>query len=416
MTGDLLADLSHQAMTPSIPRRPATEAASLHGRCSRVHVRIHVLSASRHGEAFHSGFCTFDDFGSLVPPRIAGRRDVPQGHTVPPLAPLQRQRRHRLGVRGCPFHVATSGGLVIERQVKIPLTLILPETVRWGCPRARSDTTVIKIGDFARLSHVSVATLRHYDEIGLLTPSVVDRVTGYRYYAVAQLPRLNRIVALKDLGFSLDQIQRVLQDCLTLDQLRGMLMLKQAEVEQHVAVEQARLDRIVAQLRRIEQEDRMPEYDVALKNVPSTLVAARRVTIPRNDEVPEYLGPAFAEASDHVKRQRAKEAGPCLAVWHQAAAVRTDEEADAAVPIDRPIPGTDRVAIYTLPPARVASVVHHHQGDSDDFTQGHATLLSWIETNGYCIVGPYREVYIGHDPGDMADAATEIQYPVDTAV
>jgi len=63
---------------------------------------------------------------------------------------------------------------------------------------------LIKIGDFARLSHVSVVTLRHYDEIGLLRPVAVDGVTGYRYYAAAQLPRLNRIVALKDLGFSLE--------------------------------------------------------------------------------------------------------------------------------------------------------------------------------------------------------------------
>ena len=193
-------------------------------------------------------------------------------------------------------------------------------------------------------------------------------------------------------------------------------MLKQAEVEQHVAAERGRLARIAAQLRRIEREDSMPEYDIALKAVPSTLVAARRVTIPRNEDVPVYLGAAFAEASDHVKRQGAKEAGPCVAVWHQPAAVRADEEADAAVPIDRPIPGTDRVRVYALPPVQVASVVHHHQGESDDFTPGHAALLTWIDANGYRIVGPYREVYINHERGDTVDRATEIQYPIDSAV
>jgi len=275
---------------------------------------------------------------------------------------------------------------------------------------------VIKIGDFARLGHVSVVALRHYDEIGLLTPVTVDSVTGYRYYAVAQLPRLNRIVALKDLGFSLEQIERVLQGSLTSDQLRGMLMLKQAEVEQHVAAERGRLARIAAQLRRIEQEETLPEYDVALKTVPSTLVAARRVTIPHNNDVPVYLGGAFDEVSDHIKRQGAKETAPCLAVWHQAAAVLADEEADAAVPIDRPISSTDRVRVYALPPVRVASAVHHHQGESDDFTLAHAALLTWIDANGYRIVGPYREVYINHEQGDTTDAATEIQYPVDTAV
>lgn len=271
---------------------------------------------------------------------------------------------------------------------------------------------MIKIGDFARLSHVSVATLRHYDEIGLLKPIAVDSITGYRYYAVAQLPRLNRIVALKDLGFSLDQIQRLLLDDLTLDQLRGMLMLKQAEVEQHVSAVQGQLDHITAQLKRIEQEDCMPEYDVALKSVPPTLVAARRITVPRNDAVPAYLGSAFTAVSDHIEQHGARVTGPCLAVWHQPAAVRTDEEVDAAVPIDRPIPDSDQVKVYTIPSARVVSVVHHHRDGSDDFTLGHAAILSWMEAGHHRAAGSYREVYIDYD---QTDAATEIQYPVDAA-
>ena len=82
---------------------------------------------------------------------------------------------------------------------------------------------MIRIGDFARLGQVSIVTLRHYDEIGLLKPVKVDNFTGYRYYSVGQLPRLNRILALKDLGFSLEQIEKVLNGGLTLDQLRSCL-------------------------------------------------------------------------------------------------------------------------------------------------------------------------------------------------
>jgi DNA-binding transcriptional MerR regulator len=82
---------------------------------------------------------------------------------------------------------------------------------------------MLRIGDFARLSQVSVVTLRHYDELGLFKPAEVDPLTGYRYYSAAQLPRLNRILALKDLGFTLDQIERVLADGLTPEQLRAML-------------------------------------------------------------------------------------------------------------------------------------------------------------------------------------------------
>ncbi len=269
---------------------------------------------------------------------------------------------------------------------------------------------MIKIGDFARLSQVSVPTLRHYDEMGLLKPVKVDPFTGYRYYSVSQLPRLNRILALKDLGFSLEQIESVLSGDPTLDQLRGMLKLKQAEVEQHLADEEARLKRIAARLRQIEQEDKMSDYDVVLKTVAPMLIASRTVTIPTNDQVPAYIDPAYGMVSQHIQEHGAKATGPCLAIWHQAAEVHANEVAEAVIPIDRTIPSSDDVKVYELPATQVASVVHH--GAFENFVQEHTTLLKWIEANGYQIVGPYREIYIQHDRSNMNDSATEIQYPV----
>lgn len=268
---------------------------------------------------------------------------------------------------------------------------------------------MIKIGDFAHLSQVSIATLRHYDEIGLLKPIAVDKATGYRYYSVAQLPRLNRILALKDLGFSLDQIEQVLNG-LTLEQLRGMLKLKHAEVEQQLAQEQGRLQRIAARLRQIELEDTMSDYDVVLKTVAPMLIASRSVTIPTNEEVPDYLGSAFTEAVNHVKENGAKDNGACFAIWHQPADVYINEVAEAAIPIDRVLPGTERIKVYELPQTQMASVVHH--GNFDDFPQAHTALHKWIEANDYRIIGPYREIYI-HGGNNSTDATTEIQYPVE---
>ncbi len=272
---------------------------------------------------------------------------------------------------------------------------------------------MIRIGDFARLGQVSVATLRHYDELGLLKPSSVDAFTGYRYYSAAQLPRLNRILALKDLGFSLDQIERALADSLSPDQLRGMLMVRRAEAEHRLADEQARLARIEARLRHIELENMMPASDVVLKNLPAVLVAARRVTIPTNDQVPAYLDPAIMETYEFVRNSGARDTGPCLAIWHQAAEVLENEVAEAAVPIDRAVPSSERVQVYELPGTQVAAVVH--SGPFEDFTQEHTTVLNWIEANGFRVAGPYREVYIRHDPHDMSNSATEIQYPVEKA-
>jgi predicted transcriptional regulator YdeE len=114
---------------------------------------------------------------------------------------------------------------------------------------------MLKIGAFAQEANVTVKTLRHYARLGLLKPSWTDRFTGYRYYSQEQVSRLNRILALKDLGFTLEQIGQILQQELTLDELRGMLKLKHAELAQHIREEQARLSRIEDRLHRIEQAD-----------------------------------------------------------------------------------------------------------------------------------------------------------------
>src|SRR5262245_53877666 len=170
---------------------------------------------------------------------------------------------------------------------------------------------MIKIGDFARLSQVSVVTLRYYDEMELMKPVKVDTFTGYPYYSADQLPRLNRILALKDLGFSLDEIRLMLADGLSLEQLRGMLTMQRNEVEKRLWDEQERLLRIEARLRQIELEDKMPKYDVVIKITPALLVASRRVTIPTNDQVPQYLGPAYKEVYDYIRKQGVKDDGQC---------------------------------------------------------------------------------------------------------
>jgi len=89
--------------------------------------------------------------------------------------------------------------------------------------------------------------------------------------------------------------------------------------------------------------------------------------------------------------------------------VYENEDAEAIVPIDRQLKGTDRVKVYELASTQVASVVH--QGNFDDFTQGHAALLEWIDANGYQVAGPYREIYIACS--NMDESTTEIQFPVE---
>src|SRR4030042_852921 len=126
---------------------------------------------------------------------------------------------------------------------------------------------MFKIGDFSRLSFITVKTLRYYDEIGLLKPVKVDQFTGYRYYSADQLPRLNYIVALKDLGLSLEDIGTLIAESLTPAQLRDIFILKKAELEQRVSDEQRRLDQVEKLLQRIEKEGNMPDYQITIKKI-----------------------------------------------------------------------------------------------------------------------------------------------------
>src|SRR5690242_2582369 len=126
---------------------------------------------------------------------------------------------------------------------------------------------MFKISEFSRLSQVSVKALRYYDELGLLKPAHVDPLTGYRYYTTEQFFQLNRILAFKDLGFTLGQITQALNEQLPASQIRGMFRLRQAEAQAAIEREQTRLARIEARLRQIEREEALSAHDVVLKCV-----------------------------------------------------------------------------------------------------------------------------------------------------
>ncbi len=174
------------------------------------------------------------------------------------------------------------------------------------------ERTTLKIGEFARVARVSVATLRHYDQCGLLKPNELDPDTSYRYYSLDQLARLNRILALKELGFPLEQIAHLLEENLSLEQLRGMFTLKQAQTQQLIDAEQARLTRIAARLSYVEQEGKMPAYEVLLKQVDPLLVASIRDRIPDINE----CGYLYETLSAYLDRQGVQHSQPDMLLLH----------------------------------------------------------------------------------------------------
>lgn len=266
----------------------------------------------------------------------------------------------------------------------------------------------LKIGDFARIGQVTVQTLRYYDDQDLLHPTAVDSLSGYRYYSIDQLPRLHRILALKDLGFSLEQITHMLQDKLPLSDLRNMLRLKQNELRNQVQEQLDRMERLEARLRMIEQENHPLEYEVLVKSIaPLTVASVRRIIPSYWDEMP-----LWADLFNQLERANLTPCNPCLSVYH---ACEPEIDAEVCAPVSLKAGELGDLHVHTLPAVETMAFTLHC-GPFSGLAGAYAAMLKWIDANGYRIVGPDREIYLqlpeaGQFYGDQ-NAVTEMQVPV----
>lgn len=148
---------------------------------------------------------------------------------------------------------------------------------------------MFKISEFSKLSQVSIKTLRYYDQLGLLKPAYTDQFSGYRYFSAEQMFQIHRILAFKELGFSLEQIRQMMDENIPLEHIRGMFRVKQNEIQSILEMEQAKLFRIKESLRTIEYERKdLSSLDVALKEIKSQHVISYRKKTSLS-EIPEMF-------------------------------------------------------------------------------------------------------------------------------
>jgi DNA-binding transcriptional MerR regulator/predicted transcriptional regulator YdeE len=268
------------------------------------------------------------------------------------------------------------------------------------------------IGDFARHGQVSVRMLRHYDAIGLLTPARIDANSGYRYYEMSQLARLNRIIALKDLGFSLDQVAELLDEQISADQLHGMLRLRSAQLQDTIATDSARLVQVEARLQIIESEGHMPAHDVIVKPLPALRVV--ELTASAASFTPEDIGPVVkplcAELGRRLATAQVTATGPLTCYYEKSEDADSAVIVHAAVPIAGSVGDTGDLRVVDLPAAPAAATTVH-RGRMDRVLPAWQAIAQWIDTNAYTSAGYPREVYL-EVPEDEAAWVTELQEPV----
>ena len=271
---------------------------------------------------------------------------------------------------------------------------------------------MFKIGEFAKLNRVTIATLRHYDVLNLLKPVKTDELTGYRYYSAEQMTILNRILNLKDMGFSLEEILLIVKENKGKETLKELLAFKQSQIQDNIDREQERLNLLKGYMEYLDQEGTTMEYDVIFKKTEEIKVAGLRDIIP---DYPEQ-GHLWEELVSYIESNKGKIIPPCLVIYYDNKELENAVDAEVLEAITGELKGSDRVNVRKLESVPAACVIH--KGPYKTIGQAYKAASSWIEENGYTINGPQRELYLKGEWNSESEEEyiTEIQLPVEKKI
>jgi DNA-binding transcriptional MerR regulator len=264
----------------------------------------------------------------------------------------------------------------------------------------------LPIGDFSRATHMSIKTLRHYHEIGLLEPAEIDEETGYRRYSVDQIPTAQVIRRFRDLDMPLDEIRAVLS--------ASEVEARDAVIAAHLLRLEGSLERTrgaIASLRDLLEASASAPFPVERRRVEAIPAAVISDVVEVAELSPWFQG-AMAELRATLGAQDAPVSGPPGGVF--ATELFTDEQGEATiyVPCAASFRATGRITRRVLPAAELAIAVH--AGSHDDVDRTYGALAAYVSTHALAVDGPIREHYlVGRLDTDDVDAwRTEIAWPI----
>lgn len=268
---------------------------------------------------------------------------------------------------------------------------------------------MLKIGEFSKLSRVSVRMLRHYDEIGLLKPSAIDSFTGYRYYGEDLLPIAGRIAMLKDMGFGLAAICELLKRFDDPEALDQAMRIREKELEALLADTERKLRLLETAHKRLRKEKTM-EYSVSMKTLPERYVASARMTLPSYEDEGRLWSLLISETAP-LKVQW-DEPDYCCVVYHDSEYRESDVDVEAQKSVRGLYADTRHVRFKSLPAVTFASTTF--RGSYTQIPEANAAVAAWVRDNGYCYDGPAFFIYhvSPHETQNPEDFVTEICYPV----
>lgn len=272
---------------------------------------------------------------------------------------------------------------------------------------------MFRIGEFSHMSGISINTLYHYDNIGLMQPTKVDKFTGYRYYEASQLVTLNKIMALKDAGFSLGEISNILKTNPVNKALIDILEVKAESLEKELEKQADKLQRLRTNIFLIKNGGIPNMNEISIKKVEPILVASLRRCFIKNDTktYDEFCEECWVDVNAHITKMSGKVTIPCMTLYHEDNNYKQDME--VIEPITKSIPSSDTVNIYELPMTeKMACIVHN--GPFSTIGETYKAMSNWISENNYTVCGPIRELYHKGEwaTDDPNEYVTELQFPI----
>lgn len=269
---------------------------------------------------------------------------------------------------------------------------------------------MLKIGEFSKLSRISIRLLRQYDEAGLLTPVSIDPFTSYRYYSEAQLPAANRIRALKEMGFTQTVIPEVLRCYEDPSALERWLLLQRREAKTAAEDAARRLRLLDTAIERLRKDEVDMRYDVTVKTIPERVVASVRQIIPSYDRE----GDLWSIYCQETARMNIQDGDPalCAAVYHDGEFKEADVDVEIQKSVTGRYPDTEHVKFKTMPAVEVASATF--RGSYDQITAANEAVAAWVADNGWVLAGSAFFIYhvSPHDTRNPDEFVTEVCYPV----
>jgi len=266
-------------------------------------------------------------------------------------------------------------------------------------------TAGLTVGDFARITHLSVKTLRHYHQVGLLEPADVNPGTGYRYYAAEQVPTAQVIRRLRDLEMPVAEVKAVLSA--PDPRARNALIAAHLDrLEAELAQTRAAVDSLRNLLSR-------PETAAAIvhRSVLATPAAGIAAVLDRADILAWWQG-ALDELHATVRAQGLHATGPSGGLFASEIFQHDRGQATVFVPVEGGVRAIGRVTPVVIPAAELAII--SHPGPLHDADLSYATLGSYTAEHEISVEGPLREYYLRgvQDTPDQAEWRTEIGWPI----